>query len=521
MKNLIPIVNKIQQIFSTVGAESLELPQIVAVGTQSSGKSSVIESIIGHSFLPRGLGMVTRRPLILQLLSTGNEKENNSGINQTLYFIINQKFLDFDKIRDEITAETNRILADNKDICPEPIILKLFSPDLVNLTVVDLPGLTRIPIGSQPLDIEKRIEELTLSFVRNKNSLILAVIPANIDIATSEAMRISSIVDPSLDRTILCLTKLDLMDKGTNASDILSGKVIKSKLGIIGVVNRSQLDIENNKTIEQAYIDEANFFQQNYPLVAQHSGIRHLVKVLSKVVSIFTGFAESCPKMPAGSERAYSSAAYQKFILINLINKFASVYLDIVRGSSITMTTKELFGGSRIYYIYHEIFCKQLKTIDVLDGISSDDILTAMINCKGMKTNLFFPESAFEFLVKKQITKLEQPSLNCVYLVSEEMNKIISQSFDLIPEFSYYQNLKQQVSMVVKSILDDEIEPTRKMVYHHLLRSKIYLRQRLHISIQSIQTFRQKMNHSYLLKCSCVLRGIHSDGRKSSEQSCE
>ena len=68
MESLIPVINKLQDVFNTVGADSIQLPQIVIVGSQSSGKSSVIESLVGRSILPRGTGIVTRRPLVLQLI---------------------------------------------------------------------------------------------------------------------------------------------------------------------------------------------------------------------------------------------------------------------------------------------------------------------------------------------------------------------------------------------------------------------------------------------------------------------
>ena len=68
MESLIPVINKLQDIFSTVGTDAIQLPQIVVVGSQSAGKSSVIEALVGSSILPRGTGIVTRRPLILQLV---------------------------------------------------------------------------------------------------------------------------------------------------------------------------------------------------------------------------------------------------------------------------------------------------------------------------------------------------------------------------------------------------------------------------------------------------------------------
>uniref|UniRef100_A0A8C2J4H5 dynamin GTPase n=2 Tax=Cyprinus carpio TaxID=7962 RepID=A0A8C2J4H5_CYPCA len=73
MEALIPVINKLQDVFNTVGADIIQLPQIAVVGTQSSGKSSVLESLVGKDLLPRGTGIVTRRPLILQLVHVDPE----------------------------------------------------------------------------------------------------------------------------------------------------------------------------------------------------------------------------------------------------------------------------------------------------------------------------------------------------------------------------------------------------------------------------------------------------------------
>uniref|UniRef100_A0A671VIL6 dynamin GTPase n=1 Tax=Sparus aurata TaxID=8175 RepID=A0A671VIL6_SPAAU len=79
MEALIPVINKLQDVFNTVGADIIQLPQIVVVGTQSSGKSSVLESLVGRDILPRGTGVVTRRPLILQLVHIDPEDRRKSN----------------------------------------------------------------------------------------------------------------------------------------------------------------------------------------------------------------------------------------------------------------------------------------------------------------------------------------------------------------------------------------------------------------------------------------------------------
>lgn len=79
MEDLIPVVNKLQDVFSAIGQSPIDLPQIVVIGSQSSGKSSVLENIVGRDFLPRGTGIVTRRPLVLQLYNTGGSKRSSNS----------------------------------------------------------------------------------------------------------------------------------------------------------------------------------------------------------------------------------------------------------------------------------------------------------------------------------------------------------------------------------------------------------------------------------------------------------
>lgn len=227
MEALIPIINKLQDVFTTIGSDTIQLPQIVVVGNQSSGKSSVIESLVGKDFLPRGPGIVTRRPLILQLTNVPlDDKVQRSAEEGTLGLVEWARFLhtknkvysNFDEVRLEIEAETDRMSGSNKGICPEPINLKIYSPRVVNLTLVDLPGITKVPVGDQPPDIELQIKELLLKYIANPNSIILAVTAANTDFATSEALKLARDVDPDGRRTLAVITKLDLMDAGTGIS---------------------------------------------------------------------------------------------------------------------------------------------------------------------------------------------------------------------------------------------------------------------------------------------------------------
>ena len=154
---------------------------------------------------------------------------------------------------------------------------------MLNLTLIDLPGITKVPVGDQPADIEQQIREMLLTYLNNPNSIILAVSSANTDFSTSEALKLARDADPDGRRTLAVVTKLDLMDHGTDAYDVLCGRVIPVKLGIIGVINRSQLDIKNNKQIEESLKDEATYLQKHYPSIASRNGTNYLARTLNKV----------------------------------------------------------------------------------------------------------------------------------------------------------------------------------------------------------------------------------------------
>ena len=73
---------------------------------------------------------------------------------------------------------------------------ELFELAVLNLTLIDLPGLTKVPIGDQPVDIEAQIKGMIFQFIKKENCLILAVTPANTDLANSDALKLAKEVDP-------------------------------------------------------------------------------------------------------------------------------------------------------------------------------------------------------------------------------------------------------------------------------------------------------------------------------------
>ena len=144
--------------------------------------------------------------------------------------------------------QTDQIAGTNKGIVDKPIILTIYSPVTPDLTLVDLPGITRIAMHNS--DQKEDIEQITLNMARryiiDERSIILCVIPANADISTSDGLKLARDIDPMGNRTLGVITKIDIMDRGTDARSVLLNKQIPLKLGYIAVKNRSQYDIDNN-----------------------------------------------------------------------------------------------------------------------------------------------------------------------------------------------------------------------------------------------------------------------------------
>ncbi|KAL6106471.1 dnm1l [Pungitius sinensis] len=484
MEALIPVINKLQDVFNTVGADIIQLPQIVVVGTQSSGKSSVLESLVGKDLLPRGTGIVTRRPLILQLVHIDSEDcrktSEENGINGEEWgkflHTKNKTYTDFEEIRQEIDAETERISGNNKGVSDEPIHLKIFSPHVVNLTLVDLPGLTKVPVGDQPKDIELQIKELIYKYISNPNSIILAVTAANTDMATSEALKVAREADPDGRRTLAVVTKLDLMDAGTDAMDVLMGRVIPVKLGIIGVVNRSQLDINQKKMVTDAIRDEYGFLQKKYPSLANRNGTKYLARTLNRL--LMHHIRDCLPELKTRIN--VLAAQYQSLLnsygepvddksstLLQLITKFAAEYCHTIEGTAKYIETTELCGGARICYIFHETFGRTLESVDPLGGLTTIDVLTAIRNATGPRPALFVPEVSFELLVKRQVKRLEEPSLRCVELVHEEMQRIIQHCSNYsTQELLRFPKLHDAIVEVVTSLLRKRLPVTNEMVHN-------------------------------------------------------
>ncbi|XP_036378899.1 dynamin-2 isoform X3 [Megalops cyprinoides] len=470
MEDLIPLINKLQDAFSSIGQScNLDLPQIAVVGGQSAGKSSVLENFVGRDFLPRGSGIVTRRPLILQLV-------NSKAEYAEFLHCKGRKFVDFEEVRAEIEAETDRITGSNKGISPIPINLRVYSPHVLNLTLIDLPGMTKVAVGDQPPDIEHQIRDMLLQFITKESCLILAVTPANTDLANSDALKIAKEVDPQGLRTIGVITKLDLMDEGTDAREILENKLLPLRRGYIGVVNRSQKDIDGKKDIRVALAAERKFFLSHpgYRHMAERMGTPHLQKTLNQQLTnhirdTLPGLRSKLQSQLLSLEKEVEE--YKNFrpddptrktkALLQMVQQFGVDFEKRIEGSGDQVDTVELSGGARINRIFHERFPFELVKMEFDEKELRREISYAIKNIHGVRTGLFTPDLAFEAIVKKQIRKLKEPSLKCVDLVVSELTTLVRKCTE---KLSSYPKLREETERIVTTYVREREGKTKDQV---------------------------------------------------------
>lgn len=221
---------EIRSLLQTIGqSESLTLPSIVVVGSQSSGKSSVLEAIVGHEFLPKGSNMVTRRPIELTLVNTP-KAHAEYGEFPALGL---GRITDFSQIQKTLT-DLNLAVPEKDCVSDDPIQLRIHSPNVPDLSLIDLPGYIQVEAFDQPTELRTKIQGLCDKYIQPPN-VILAISAADVDLANSTALRAARRMDPRGERTIGVVTKMDLVDP-VRGAQILSDKNYPLRLGYVGVV---------------------------------------------------------------------------------------------------------------------------------------------------------------------------------------------------------------------------------------------------------------------------------------------
>ena len=215
--------------------------------------------------------MVTRRPIELTLIHTPPKVGKpppeygefpGLGIGKITNFADIQRTL----------SDLNLAVPANEAVSNEPIDLRIYSPNVPDLTLIDLPGYVQISSLDQPETLKEKIASLCDKYIREPN-IILAVCAADVDLANSPALRASRKVDPLGLRTIGVITKMDLVPPEQGAS-ILAGNRYPLHLGYVGVVTKSPRQKSNSDaTGLTAQRGENSYFESHKEVFGSHSSL--------------------------------------------------------------------------------------------------------------------------------------------------------------------------------------------------------------------------------------------------------
>ncbi|GKB95954.1 dynamin-related protein 1E-like protein [Tanacetum coccineum] len=450
-----------------------------------SGKSSVLESIVGRDFLPRGSGIVTRRPLVLQLHKTdGGEEYAEFGHMQRRRFT---DFYELDRtllragipfasdtrslVRQEIQDETDRITGKSKQISPIPIHLSIYSPRVVNLTLIDLPGLTKVAVEGQPETIVEDIEKMVRAYVEKPNSIILAISPANQDIATSDAIKLAKEVDPTGERTFGVLTKLDLMDKGTNALDVLEGRAYRLQHPWVGIVNRSQADIMKNTDMMYARRREEEYFytSPDYGHLASKMGSVYLAKLLSqhlesvikaKIPGIIALINKGIEEMEAELDRLGRPIAVDEgaklYTILELCRAFDKIFKEHLDGGRA--------GGDRIYGVFDNQLPAALRKLPFDRHLSLPNVKKIVSESDGYQPHLIAPEQGYRRLIEGSLSYFRGPAEASVDAVHFVLKELVRKSIGETKELRRFPSLQATLAAAATEALEKFRAESKKTV---------------------------------------------------------
>eukprot|EP00803_Ostreobium_quekettii_P002124 evm.model.scf_2578EXC.1 EVM.evm.TU.scf_2578EXC.1 scf_2578EXC:9050-11863(+) len=497
-RDLISLVHRLQDTFASLPdgscPEPIHLPQVAVVGGQSSGKSSVLESLVGRDFLPRNKEICTRRPLILQLSRPCPQRQDHGEWAEFLH-IPGERFKDFAAVRNEIVEETVRdIGASMWQVSSKPIHLKIHSPHVLPMTLIDLPGISRVPIGDQPSDIEEVLTAITMKYVKQDSCIILAVTAANSDIANSDALKIAQKADPDGHRTLGVLTKLDIMDEGTDVRDYLNGqKEPKLKLGYVGTVNRSQSAVEHGKSVAQALEEEEEWFSANRKAIAyrdirhQCCGTKLLAKHLNRLLvddmrsrlpslraSVRAQLRKDEAMLDETGHDTFKSVDAQAETVTKVLAAFGREFQGIISGD-VGEPLDHLYGGARILNRLRLFKDEMSSTLDDCVSYSDEELYHTIQNVYGVEGHVLTAEKAFRRLVPATVRSLEVPCIQCAQAIFEELQGMLDDALSRTDALQRFPDFKSRLRDVSDAYLHDAMKPTIEMIRNILKMEEGYI----------------------------------------------
>lgn len=470
IRPLLDAVDRLRQL--NVMQEGINLPTIVVVGDQSSGKSSVLESLAGIN-LPRGQGICTRVPLVMRLQNDSKRAEPELVLEYNDKSIITTE----KSVSHAIVAATDEIAGNGKGISNVPLTLVVKKKDVPDLTMVDLPGITRVPVHGQLADIYDQIHSIIMEYISPIESIILNVLSANVDFPTCESIRMSQQVDKNGERTLAVVTKSDRSPEGllekVTADDVNIG------LGYVCVRNRI-----NDETYEVARGIEAEMFR-SHPLLSRIDKSIVGVPVLAqKLVEIqASSIARSLPEIVKKiNQRLSVSLCELNQMPQNLTSESdAMISLMLLLGRAKESLRKILIRGEFEEFPDDQSMHCTARLFDMLDDFAkalpiypiqkSENLflmeeISILEESKGIRLPNFLPRSAFLTVMRKNIKEIEHTPSMYVSKIWAYIDDVVWRVFSWHCEnFPQLQTcVRKAIDQLIQTLKDESLEFVRIML---------------------------------------------------------
>lgn len=388
-----------------------------------------------------------------------------------------QKFYDFNKVKDTINELTDKVCGKKGNIVNNPIKLNIHSKTCPDLTVIDLPGITRIPLhnSDQPDNIEEITKNMCTKYCQDKTTIILCVMQANVDISTSEALHMAMKLDPSGDRTIGVLTKLDLMDKGTNAKNLLEGAEVPLKNGYVALKNRSQEDLNGSVPVDVAIQKEMLFFKSHTVYSKMNSsffGIENLVDKLRKLffdhLQLFLpGIYQSIKEKITETKKILEELGSDSMIILeshgsqlnylnHVINQFAEDYERVFAGKARNIEDNIISHTIKNHY---KILLDPDKKKAPSTRLHKTFIIEKLVRSEGDRISGFPEAGVFNEILADEFDILKS-EVNDFY---REIESIVTKvTYNLIDKyFKRFPPLKNKMIEIILEFVDKSFKDTK------------------------------------------------------------
>ncbi|XP_041837170.1 interferon-induced GTP-binding protein Mx [Melanotaenia boesemani] len=471
-----PCIDLIDSLRSLGVEKDLALPAIAVIGDQSSGKSSVLEALSGVA-LPRGSGIVTRCPLELKMK---RRKEGQDWYGKISYQEYEEELDDPAIVEKKIREAQDEMAGVGVGISDDLISLEIASPDVPDLTLIDLPGIARVAVKGQPENIGDQIKRLIQKFITKQETISLVVVPCNVDIATTEALKMAQQVDPDGERTLGILTKPDLVDKGTEETvvEIVHNEVIQLKKGYMIVKCRGQKEITEKVSLIEAIEREKAFFKDHpyfHTLYNEdHATVPKLAEKLT--LELVHHIERSLPRLEEQIEEKLkqtqaeldrygtgppSDAGERLVFLIDKVTEFTQDAISLTTGEelkcgenlNVFSTLRREFGKWKAHLDYSgENFNRKIeREVEVYEERYRGRELPGFINYK-----------TFEVMVKEQIKQLEEPAIIKLKDVGDAVKKVFVQLANI--SFTGFPNLVKTVKAKIEAIKQEKESSAESML---------------------------------------------------------